>query len=51
MIQTEWQHGRAEEIGNGMLHINSTHNVTTYLNLNLYTTLGRDKWGHGELLE
>ena len=50
MIQTEWQRGMAEEIGNWMLQIDGTNNVTEYLNLNLYTILGKDKWGHGKPL-
>lgn len=32
-----------------MLHIDGTHNITCYQNLNLYTILGRDKQGKGKL--
>lgn len=31
-----------------VLCIDGTHNTTQYYNCNLYTILGRDKWGHGE---
>ena len=47
VLQTRWQRKRAIKIGNAVLHIDGTHNVTQYVNMNLYTVLGRDEWGHG----
>lgn len=51
ILQTEWQRARAQDFGNSMLHIDGTHNVTCYHNLNLYTILGRDKQGKGVFLQ
>ena len=41
----------AKEIGNMILQKDGTNNVTEYLNLNLYTILRRDEWGHGKSLK
>ena len=49
IYQSKWQRSRAMDIGNNMLHIDGTHNVSCYKNLILYTILGRDEWGHGKL--
>lgn len=49
-IQTPWQREIHEEIADTVLCVDGTHNTTQYYNCNLYTILGRDKWGHGMLL-
>lgn len=46
-IQTPWQREIHDEIAESVLCIDGTHNTTQYYNCNLYTVLGRDKWGHG----
>lgn len=47
-IQAPWQREMHEKIAETVLCIDGTHNTTQYYNCNLYTILGRDKWGHGE---
>lgn len=49
-IQHPWQREVHEEIAETVLCIDGTHNTTQYYNCNLYTVLGRDKWGHGTLV-
>lgn len=48
-IQTPWQQSIHDEVAEYVLCIDGTHNTTQYYNCNLYTVLGRDRWGHGEL--
>lgn len=47
-IQTPWQQSIHDEVAEYVLCIDGTHNTTQYYNCNLYTILGRNKWGHGE---
>lgn len=47
ILQVPWQRDQAAEIGKAVLHIDGTHNTTAYDNMQLYTILGRDKWGKG----
>lgn len=49
-IQTPWQQSVHDTIAEYVLCIDGTHNTTQYYNCNLYTILGRDKWGHGGLI-
>jgi hypothetical protein len=46
-IQTKFQKGAYEHLRNGFLGIDTTHNVTQYKGILLFTLMARDKWGHG----
>jgi len=46
-IQTIFQKGAYERLGNGFLGIDATHNVTQYKGILLFTLMARDNWGHG----
>ncbi len=46
-IQTKFQKGAYERLGNGFLGIDATHNVTQYKGILLFTLMAWDKWGHG----
>lgn len=35
ILQCDWKRDIAKEIGNGTLHIDGTHNVSQYVNMNL----------------
>ena len=46
-IQTKFQKGAFECLGNGFLGIDTTHNITQYKGILLFTLMAWDKWGHG----
>ncbi len=46
-IQTKFQKGAYERLGNRFLGIDATHNVMQYKGILLFTLMARDKWGHG----
>jgi hypothetical protein len=46
-IQSTFQKGAYERLGNGFLGIDATHNVTQYKGILLFTLMARDNWGHG----
>ena len=48
-IQTKFQKDQFQEIGNGFLGIDATHNTTQYMGLQLFTVIARDRWGHGAI--
>lgn len=49
ILMTDWQKKVAERRARFIIHIDGTHNVTQYKNLNLFTLLVVDEWGHGTL--
>ena len=46
-IQTKFQKDAYKRLGNGFLGIDTTHNVSIYKGLLLFTLMAWDKWGHG----
>jgi hypothetical protein len=46
-IQTEYQLDLFCHLGNGFLGNDTTHNVTQYKGLLLFTMMAWDRWGHG----
>ena len=46
-IQTTFQKGAYERLGNRFLGIDATHNVTQYKGILLFTLMAWDNWGHG----
>jgi hypothetical protein len=46
-IQTDFQLDAFERLGNGFIGIDATHNTTQYRDLQLFTIIARDRWGHG----
>jgi len=46
-IQTKFQKEAYERLGNGFLGIDTTHNVTQYKGILLFTLMAWDNWGHG----
>jgi len=46
-IQTKFQLECFRHFGNTFLGIDTTHNVTQYKGLLLFTIMARDHWGHG----
>ena len=46
-IQTKFQKEAYKRLGNTFLGIDTTHNVTQYKGILLFTLMARDHWGHG----
>ena len=46
-IQTVFQMDAFRRIGEGFIGIDATHNTTQYKDLQLFTLIARDRWGHG----
>ena len=46
-IQTKYQKNAYKHLGNRFLGINTTHNITQYKGILLFTLMVWDKWGHG----
>jgi hypothetical protein len=46
-IQTTFQMDMFRHIGEGFIGIDVTHNTTQYKDLQLFTLIARDWWGHG----
>ena len=46
-IQTKFQKDAYEQLGNGFLGIDTTHNITIYKGILLFILMVQDKWGHG----
>jgi hypothetical protein len=49
-IQTRYQLDAFRRLGNGFIGIDATHNTTQYQDLQLFTIIARDRWGHGTSL-
>lgn len=47
IIQTQYQQECWQKHGHRFAGIDATHNTTHYENMNLFTLLVRDRWGHG----
>jgi hypothetical protein len=47
IIQTKYQQECWQKHGHRFAGIDATHNTTHYENMNLFTLLVRDRWGHG----
>lgn len=47
IIQTPYQAEFWKKHGNEYAGIDATHNTTHYVNMSLFTLLGRDNWTHG----
>jgi len=47
-IQTGFQIDVFRRLGNGWIGIDATHNTTQYQDLQLFSIVARDRWGHGE---
>jgi hypothetical protein len=45
-IQTTFQMEAFQHIGGGFIGIDVTHNTTQYQDLQLFTLIARDRWGH-----
>jgi hypothetical protein len=46
-IQMCYQLDMFQCLGNGFIGIDATHNTTQYQDLQLFTIIARDWWGHG----
>ena len=46
-IQSQFQREAYKRLGNGFLGIDTTHNVTQYKGILLFTLMAQDNWGHG----
>ena len=46
-IQTAFQLDAFQHLGNWFIGINVTHNTTQYGEIQLFTIIARDCWGHG----
>ena len=46
-IQTPFQLDAFRRLGCGFIGIDATHNTTQYQDLQLFTIIARDWWGHG----
>ena len=46
-IQTPYQLDAFRHLGSGFIGIDATHNTTQYQDLQLFTIIARDRWGHG----
>jgi hypothetical protein len=46
-IQTGFQMNVFRHLGGGFIGIDTTHNTTQYQDLQLFTIIARDQWGHG----
>jgi hypothetical protein len=45
-IQTPYQLDAFQCLGSGFIGIDATHNTTQYQDLQLFTIITRDQWGH-----
>jgi hypothetical protein len=47
-VQTPFQMDAFQRLGNsGFIGINTTHNITHFSDVLLFTIIARDRWGHG----
>jgi hypothetical protein len=47
-IQAPFQLEAFQRLGNGFLGIDTTHNITHFKEMLLFTLMARDNWGHGK---
>jgi hypothetical protein len=47
-IQIPFQLDAFRRLGGSFIGIDVTHNITNYQDIQLYTIVARDRWGHGE---
>ena len=48
VLQTKFQSEMFRKLGNALLCIDATHNITCYSGMPLFTIMARDHWGHGK---
>ena len=48
VLQTKFQSEMFRKLGNTLLCIDVTHNITCYSEMPLFTIMARDHWGHGK---
>ena len=47
-IQAEFQLDVFQRLGDGFIGIDATHNITQYENMQMFTIITWDRWGHGK---